>query len=289
MSGSTPPPDPAPGWPSGSRRSGTSWWWLLVAVLAIALVTALVAQPWAPVETEPTPTGTVTDTEPTTAPTTQPPSLAPSVAPPGADAMFDAITAPTLFVTSAELLVNVPAAEPEVRQLITSGQLPWGLPAGSTVDPPECTAAVTVVATPPTWFDALMWGNDAMSFEQEVVLLPDPAAAREAFRELVTTVDGCPEYSQVNLGIDGATWSAEPAIEGQGVYPSIVQEITHSAEGSEIPGYRGHMLVGNTIVTWTAEALGPGDADAARATLGDAASLSAMIQDRAQSAVQSLG
>ena len=62
--------------------------------------------------------------------------------------MFDATTAPGLFVTSAELLADVPAAEPEVQQLITSGQLPWGLPAGSTVDPPECTAAVTVVATP---------------------------------------------------------------------------------------------------------------------------------------------
>ena len=119
--------------------------------------------------------------------------------------------------------------------------------------------------------------------------MPDPAAAREAFRALVTTVDACPEYSQVNPDVDGATWTAEPAIEGQGVYPSIVQEITHSAEGSEVPGYRGHMLVGNAIVTWTAEALADGDRDAALATLGDAASLSAMVQDRAQAAVRSLG
>ncbi|GEK22795.1 sensor domain-containing protein [Cellulomonas xylanilytica] len=279
MSGSTPSPDAGPG------RSHAGWWWLLVAFLAIALVTALVAQPWEPVETEPTPTVTVTVPEPTAAPTTQ----SPSVPPPGSDALFDAATAPTLFVTSAELLANVPAAEPDVQQLITSGQLPWGLPAGSTVDPPECTVAVTVVATPPAWFDALMWGNDAMSFEQEVAVLPDPASAREAFRTLVTTVDACPEYSQVNPDIDGATWTVEPAIEGQAVYPSIVQEITHSAEGSQIPGYRGHMLVGNTIVTWTAEALGAGDRDAALATLGDAATLSAMVQDRAQSAVRSLG
>ena len=253
--------------------------------MAIALVTALVAQPWAPVETEPTPTATVTVTEPTAVPTTP----SPSVPPPGSDAVFDATTAPGLFVTSAELLADVPAAEPEVQQQIASGQLPWGLPTGSTVDPPECTLAVTVVYTPPSWFDALMWGNDDLSFEQEVVLMPDPAAAREAFRALVTTVDACPEYSQVNPDIDGATWTAEPAIEGQGVYPSIVQEITHSAEGSEIPGYRGHMLVGNTIVTWTAEALADGDRDAALATLGDAASLSAMVQDRAQAAVRSLG
>ena len=157
------------------------------------------------------------------------------------------------------------------------------------MDPPECTLAVTVVYTPPSWFDALLWGNDGLSFQQEVLLMPDPAAAREAFAELVTTVDACPEYSQVNLDVDGATWTAEPAIEGQGVYPSIVQEITHSAEGSEVPGYRGHMLVGNAIVTWTAEALADLDREEALATLGDAATLSAMVQDRAQAAVRSLG
>lgn len=275
MSGSAPSPR------SGRSRAG--WWWLLVAVVAIALVTALVAQPWAPVETEPTPTVTVP--EPTAAPTTQ----SPSVPPPGSDAMFDGTTAQALFVTSAELVADVPAAEPEVQQRISSGELPWGLPEGSTVAPVECTTAVTTVANAPPWYDALLWGNEAMSFEQEVVLLPDPASAREAFRALVTTVDACPEYSQVNPDIDGATWTAEPAIEGQAVYPSIVQEIVHYAEGSETPGFRGHMLVGNTIVTWTAEALTPGDPEEARATLGDAASLSAMVQDRAQSAVRALG
>ena len=279
MSGSAPSPDP------GSGRSRAGWWWLLVALLAIALVTVLVAQPWEPVETEPSPTATATVPEPTAVPTT----ASPSVPAPGADAVFDAMTAPLLFVSQAELLTDVPAADPEVRPLITSGQLPWGLPAGSTVDPVVCTTAVTTVAGPPAWYDALMWGNVTMSFEQEVILLPDPASARDAFRALVTTVDGCPEYSQVNPEIDGGTWTAEPAIEGQGVYPSIVQEILLSAEGSDVPGYRGHMLVGNTIVTWTAEALTTGDPDQALATLGDAATLSAMVQDRARSAVQSLG
>ena len=100
------------------------------------------------------------------------------------------------------------------------------------------------------------------------MLLPDPAAAREAFRELVTTVDACPKYSQVNAGVDGATWTAQPAIEGQGVYPSIVQEIT-LRRGHDAPAYRGHMLVGNTIVTWTAESRATIDQDAALATLGD--------------------
>lgn len=290
MSGSAPQPvDPGTG---GGPQGGTpprprrGWWWLLFALLALALVTALVSQPWEPVVTEPAPSTTVTVPSPTT-PSTPSPSV--SIGPPGADAVFDPTTAAPLFVTPEELATDVPAAEPGVQPLITSGQRTWGLPAGSTVDPAECLTAVTVVATPPSWFDTRLWGNSAMSFEQEVILLPDPAAAREAFRELVTTVDACPKYSQVNEGIDGATWTAEPAIEGQGVYPSIVQEITQSAEGTSQPAYRGHMLVGNAIVTWTAESLATIDPDAALATLGDPTSLSAMVQGRAQTAVQALG
>ena len=290
MSGSAPQPvvpgpgdEPQAGAPGRSRRG---WWWLLVAVLAIAVVTILVAQPWQPVETEPTPTATVTVTpSETTAPSTPPPSA--SVGPPGADAVFDPTTAIGLFVTPEELVTDVPAAKPGVQPLITTGT--WGLPAGSNIEPDQCVTAVTVVEQPPTWYDTRMWGNTAFTFDQEIVLLPDPAAAREAFRALVTTVDACPKYSQVNPGVDGATWTAEPAIEGQGVYPSIVQEITHAAEGTTQPSYRGHMLVGNTIVTWTAESLATGDQDAALATLGDPESLSAMVQGRAQAAVQALG
>ena len=288
MSGSAPQPvDPAPGdGPQvGARsRSRRGWWWLVLALLALALVTALVAQPWEPVETEPTPTATVSVSTPASTPS---PSV--SIGPPGADAVFDPTTATALFVTPEDLVADIPAAEPGVQPLITSGQMTWGLPAGSTVEPPECLTAVTVVAAPPPWYDSRMWGNSALSFEQEVVLMPDPAAAREAFRSLVTTVDACPKYSQVNEGIDGATWTAEPAIEGQGVFPSIVQEITHSAEAATLPAYRGHMLVGNAIVTWTAESLATIDPDAALATLGDPETLSAMVQGRAQSAVQALG
>ncbi|MEZ0447287.1 hypothetical protein [Cellulomonas sp. ICMP 17802] len=290
MSGSTPQPlgpapgdDPQAGPPGRSRRA---WWWLLVAVLALGLITALVTRPWEPVETEPTPTVTVT-----VPPTTEPgsPSASTSVAPPGADAVFDPTTALPLFVTPEDLVAQVPAAKPGVQQLMPSGQLTWGLPAGSTVEPATCTTAVTVVETAPPWFDAREWGNDAFVLQQEIVLLPDPAAARDAFRTLVTTVDACPEYRQVNTGVDGATWTAQPAIEGQGLYPSIVQEVTHAAEGTSAPSYRGHMLVGNAIVTWTAESLATGDPDAALATLGDPTSLDAMVQERAQAAVKALG
>ncbi|WP_315094976.1 hypothetical protein [uncultured Cellulomonas sp.] len=288
MSGSAPPLDPVPGRASRSGRSRRVWWWLLVAILVVAGVTALAVRPWEPVETEPPPTATLTDV-PTAAPTTPSAPSSSSPAVPGADAVFDATTAPALFVSSDDLLADVPAAEPVVEQRITSGQMPWGLPVGSTVDPPACTVALTVVPAAPPWYDALLWGNETLSFEQEVLLLADPTAARDAFRQLVTAVDACPQYSQQNPGMDGATWIAEPAIEGQGVFPSIVQEMTHSAEGYDVPGYRGHTLVGNAIVTWTAEALTVGDRQAALATLGDPTGLSAMVQERAQAAVKALG
>ena len=120
-------------------------------------------------------------------------------------------------------------------------------------------------------------------------MLPDPAAAREAFRELVTTIDACPTYREVSTGIDGPQWTAQPAIEGQGVYPSIVLEIDRTAAGTTVPGYQGQMLVGNTVVSWTAQALSTGTRDAALATLGDPESLSTMVQGRAQLAVRALG
>ena len=155
--------------------------------------------------------------------------------------------------------------------------------------PAAVHAAVTVVDTRRRhWFDALLWGNAGCPSARRSSCCPIRPRPGRRSAPLVTTVDACPEYQQVNPDVDSPTWKAEPAIEGQGVYPSIVQEITHSAEGADVPGYRGHMLVGNTIVTWTAEAYGDGDRDVALATLGDAASLSAMVQDRAQAAVRSL-
>ena len=131
-----------------------------MAVAAIALVTLLVAEPWTPVETEPTPTVTFVPTP------SEPPEPSPtptvSVAPPGADAVFDGQTAPGLFVTAADLVADVPAAKPGVDPGILTGELAWGLPEGTTVDPATCTLAVTVVATAPSWFDARSWHNDGV-------------------------------------------------------------------------------------------------------------------------------
>ncbi len=286
-----------PGVPPGpDEGSGRGRWWVVASlvVLALVLVALLVAQPWADHETEPVVVPTATAAASSAAGTTPAPTPTPSASPtappvPGADAVFDDRTMRTLLVQKADLVADVPAAADGVEVGIGMGELAWGLPEGSSVEPPECTVAVTVVADPPPGFVARSYVNDKVDFVQQVVRHADPAAAQEAFRDLVTPVDGCPTYSQVNPGMDGATWTAEPAIEGQGVYPAVVQEVVHSAEGVDAPSYRGHVLVGNTIVTWTATALGEGDRGELLASLGTPESLSTMVQERAHDAVQALG
>ena len=62
-------------------------------------------------------------------------------------------------------------------------------------------------------------------------------------------------------------------------------QVDRTVERRHDSAYPGQMLVGNTIVSWTAQALEPVDPDAALATLGDPESLSAMVQERAQLAV----
>ncbi|MBT0995393.1 sensor domain-containing protein [Cellulomonas sp. DKR-3] len=285
----SPPPTTRSGTPAARR----SWWWAVVVAAVVVAVLLLVVQPWGSHETEPVivpTTASPTPTAPPTGPAPRP-SPTPTVPPvPGEEAEFDDDALHLLFVRQRELQSVVPAAEDGVTAGIRPGELTWGLPQGSSVDPAQCNVAVTVVDATPPGFDARSWGNDAMEFTQTLTRLDDAAQAQEAFRDLVTAVDGCPTYAQVNPGTDGARWAAQPAIEGQGTYPSIVQEVVHVAEGARTPTYRGHLLVGNVIVSWTAAAVAEGDDDAARlATLGPPEALSMMVQDRARLAVQSLG
>ncbi|CAM5791577.1 sensor domain-containing protein [Cellulomonas persica] len=286
------------GSPDASQDSPDRRWWWVVAIVVVAAVAAvlLIVQPWADHETEPIVDATMTTPTPTPTPTTAAPTVAPSLTAtpspppvPGADALFDDETVTSLFVRKPALEEAVPAAADGVETGIAVGELPWGLPEGSSVEPAECTVARTVVATAPPGYVARSLVNDEVDFTQELTRLADATAAQDAFRDLVTTIDGCPTYSQVNPGTDGGTWTAEPAIEGQGVFPAIVQEVLHSAEGTSAPAYRGHMLVGNVIVTWTATATAGGDdVPALLASLGTPESLSTMVQERAQAAVADL-
>lgn len=294
MAGTQPQPF-GPDAPTDAFDGRSRWWWWIVVVAGAAVVVLLVLQPWSEHQTEPPATGSPssasdvpTGPSSTSSTTAAPPATAVPV--PGAKAVFDEDSVGTLFVTDADLAAAAPAAADGVLPGIGPGELTWGLPEGSAIDPESCTTAVTIVAEEPDAFDARSSANDKLSWEQRVTVLADGDAARDAFRDLVTTVDACPTYAQINLGIDGSRWTAEPAVEGLGSYPSIVQEITQDSEGQTLPAYRGHMLVGNTIVTWTATSLDTGaNQDAALATLGDPSSLDAMVQARAQQAVEGLG
>ncbi|MCC2334794.1 hypothetical protein [Cellulomonas wangsupingiae] len=298
MSGTAPQPSRAPGTPETDdagddfpdlrRRGARGGWWLLVVVV-VAVVVLLVTQPWAGDEPVPVPTPSVVPDAPT--PETEPsadPSASSTAAPaPGAGAVFDAATAPSLFVTATDLENDVPAGAGVTRS-VEPGTSAWGLPAGTSVDPSSCTAAVTVLEAPPSVYDATSWANDELRFQQDVVLLPDAQTAREAFRALVTVVDECPRYALVDAAGDGTTWTAEPALEGQSVFPAIVQDVTAQTAGDTTQQTTGHVLVGNAILTWTATALTAGDREAARAVVGQPEDLTVMVEERALAAVRAL-
>ncbi len=295
VSGTAPEPGDAPGAspdvpgededPAYPRRR-RAWPWLLV-VLIVVLVVVAVRRPWdtaTPVpETEP-PASTITAVTPSASPTA--PTTAAPV--PGADAVFDAATAATLLVTAADVEAAVPAAAAGVSRGLVPGTIAWGLPAGSTVDPPSCTTAVTIVEAPPVHHDATSWVNEEVSFVQDVVVLPDAAAARAAFRALVTVLDECPRYAQLDGGAVRTSWVAEPALEGQGVFPAIVHDVTAEAGGATLQQTTGHVLVGNAIVTWTAAAPTAQDREKAVELLGEPAELSAAVEQRALAAVRTL-
>ena len=288
MAGTGASPEPARDRHAAPRRSGAAGWALLVGLVAVAALVAvlLVRSLQGSSDTSPTPTLPTPPPSASASASSSTPAPTPSVTPPAAE--FDDESAGRLFVTPGELQTAVPAAAPGVKPGITAGQLAWGLPEGSSVDPPACTVAVTVVRDEPTFFDARSWFNDDLSYQQEVLLLDDADAARTAFGELVNTLDGCSTYSQANPGVDGATWTAQPALEGPGLYPSIVQEVTQTAEGDDYATYQGHLLVGNAIVSWSAVSLATVGHQAALATLGSPESLDALVQQRALTAVQSL-
>lgn len=273
-----------------ARRARRGWWAaVLLAVVLVGVVT-LVWRPWLDPAAAPVPsTDAVASATVGPTPSPAPPAASSALPAPGADAVFDATTAATLFATSADLQGAVPAAAGGVTRGVEPGAHPWGLPEGATVEPASCTAAITVVSAPPLHHDVSSWVADDLRFDQDVVLLLDAAAARAAFRALVTTVDECPRYTQSVPGVDGATWTADPALEGQGVFPAIVHDVTATVEGDTHEQTTGHLLVGNAILTWTATALDAEDRAQAREALGEPRDLGAMVERRALAAVRGLG
>lgn len=291
---------------ASSAASPHARWWVVVTLVALA--TVLVA--WRPWEvgdeaSEPDAIGAAAGAVATTTPPTPGPSAPPTAKltppptpdptltstsnvlttpePPGATAVFDATTATGLFVTADQLAAGVPAAS---EAGVTPRAMPgWGLATGSEVVPGRCLLVRTVVGQEPVGYDARGWTGTGLTYAQSLTLLKDSAAARTAFATLVGRVDACPEYSVTDPSGDPERWQVEAAIEGQGLYPSIVQEVTVQPGIGQLRGFRGHLLVGNAVVSWTALTA---DDDVAGA-LGSADDLSAMVQDRALAAVRALG
>jgi hypothetical protein len=268
---------------------------LLAAVVVVA-VALLVWQPWdgaSPMASS-TRVPTATPTEPSIEPSLIPPPLAsgvpspgltptsnvePGSTPPGATTVFDATSAQALFATADQIASALPASVGTIVPS-TAPATGWGLPPGGAVIPATCQTARTVVAQQPVAYAARDWMGDAtFTVRQEVALLDSPQSAQHAFATLVGTVDACATYTEVDPATGPGRWVTQPAVAGAGLYASIVQQVTFQGP-TTTNGFRGHLLVGNAIVTWTAWTTGSAD------SLGRPDGLSAVVQDRALAAVR---
>ena len=278
--------------------SRAPWWWslgLLVVLLAALLVwrtwtgSPPVALPTASLSTDPTGSAPGSSASPEPLPSLMPsPGLTstsnvePGPTPPGQDTVFDAGGAQALFVTAEQISG---ALSPDLGQIVpsTTPAPAWGLPAGGAVIPASCQAARTVVVQPPASYEARDWTGDALTFRQEVTLLDATSTAHRAFATLVGTVDACAQYTEVDPVAGPGRWTTQPAVEGQGLYPSLVQQVTFEGPSATTNGYRGHLLVGNAIVTWTVWTTNDVE------TLGSPDGLAGIVQDRALAAVRAAG
>lgn len=264
--------------PAPMRRSARRWRWV-VAVLVLLVGAVLLVQAWGAGDGG-APPGVSDSGAGLVSPAPSAPPTAPS---------FDAADLGTLFVTAGDLEDAVPAAADGIEALTLGDEASWGLSPGMSVSPAECLVAATVVAQPPVEYAVRAWGGAEVVFEQQVTLLASAEAAEDAFRTLVTVVDACPEYSLLGPEGESALVRTSPAIEDQGFFPSLAQRAEVArADASTQAQVRGHLLVGNAILTWTASTPADGDADKARERLGAEATLDAMVQARARAAAVAL-
>lgn len=260
------------------RRARRRWWgWGVALVLVVG--GSLLLRSWGDTGVQPFPTGTQAHT-----------SVLPSAQATASRTarLFDQGSLDALFVTDAELAATLPGAAGGVVQQVHSGELTWGLGEGRSVSPEGCTVAATVVADAPAGFDARTWGNDTVTFSEQVVLLPSVESAVQAFRTLVATVDACPAYELVGPDATVAGVVASPATEAQGIYPSLVQRTRLTTGTDVVPSLHGHVLVENVILTWTASAGVGVDDQLLDDRLGAGEDIDRMVQEQARSAVAAL-
>lgn len=271
-----------------ARRRGVRRGAWVLAVVAVALAAGVAVWPWnLPPGPDPTTDPSLAGSGPTptvSEPTPTPTGTASATPPPTDPVLLDPSTLGLLFVGTAELRATVPGLGPDVT--VRAEPTAWGLPEGASVDPSRCLPARTVLAAPPAAFAARTWRDGDVVYRQDLLLLADAATARAEFAALVQTLDGCPTYTQTDAGGAAQTWHVEPALEGQGAYPSVVAGATVTADGSTRAQNLGHMRVGNVIVSWSVTA-GPG-VPAPAEVLGTPDALDALVQQRATAAVLAL-
>ncbi|GIG37359.1 sensor domain-containing protein [Cellulomonas pakistanensis] len=266
---------PAPARTPAADRS-PAWPWLLVLVLAVAAGVLLAWRPWAASG------GPRPDVTPAAATSSPSPAAEPS--PPGgttAPGAFDGATAAALFLTDAELAEAVPMADGMSLTDVDGAQ--WGLPVLSTVDPPSCTPAVTIVDEEPAAYLRRFASDDTVTVVQSVAVLPDAATAQEAFDALVETLGSCGTYQQSSPGTDGGAWTAGPPTTERGAVSTVVRRLTLTAEGASSPEVEVTALAGNALVTTSASGVDPGTDPA------DPTALAGVARSSAERALAGLG
>jgi hypothetical protein len=254
---STPPSDPPEPHADRSAEGPTAptvdrspaWPWLTLLVAALVAGVLLAWRPWAgsdSVAAAPTPSPSTSSPAPSES--AEPTS---STTPSATAAVFDEQSARSLFLTEDDIARAAPATAAGLTVSLMPDDAEWGLPEGSSVDPPSCAAAVTVSTEQPAGYVQQLWQSDLMGVEQSVVLLADADEGDRVLGALADTLADCPEYAQVNPGTDGTMWTAETPETGEGEVPTLLQTRVLSSEGLQIEQVRSHVLVGNAIVTTT--------------------------------------
>lgn len=240
----------APAPPGHGVPPSPAWPWFTALAVGVVLAGLLAWRPWDQPGAGADPLPTVTAT-----PDPAPGEPAAPETPDEPEVVLGAADVASLFLTDDELARAVPDAAG--MSLAPADEAVWGLPTGSMVDPAACTTAVTVVEQEPEVFERRFASDDTVTVIQSVDLLADPAAARAAFDALVGVLGECPEYQQVNPGVDGGAWQAQPPTTDAGDVTTVVRQATLTAEGASSPEVEVTALVANALVTTTASGVDP--------------------------------
>lgn len=263
---------------------------ILAAIGVLAALTVIVisvVRPWDAVTADDALPPLVTSTAPAPEPSTSPVAPEPSGTA-GALPIIDSGSARTLLLVRTDIMENVPGAANGIDLADAGTTTQWELADGTVAEPATCGLAVGVTTAGDPVPTVRAWTTSGLRIEQAVRVFSDAATAAAAFASLVGTVDACPTFTWT--APDGIVRTAvtQPATEAQSVFASLYQDMTVTTGETVSVGVRGHVLVSNVIVTWTAIASPTGDSAADGSAIGDGRGLDGIVQDRIAEAVSAL-